>query len=284
MKGIKDFFLFFIDQIHTNKIINFAAQMAYNVLLAFIPFAMIIHSFFKWLSSDWSMQISEKIQELLPPFMDALLESANILSYGPQTSFWSNLLFVLFVLYFSIAALRSLVITVTKVMQVKETRNYFKLWGVGTIYLVFLIIFMFFFFAFYMITRYLTLYFFNTMGLSDSFMTYWNLFTLVFLAAYLTVLLTFGYMYAPPQRMRLKNALPGSIFVSVGWLLVTSFYEYIIKRFIDLTSLTLLFEGPFSFIVAIYFICLVLVLGAVINMYFYRKEVGVREAEENRKN
>ena len=78
MKGIKDFFLFFIDQIHTNQIINFAAQMAYNVLLAFIPFAMIIHSFFNWLSSDWSMQISEKIQELLPPFMDALLESADV--------------------------------------------------------------------------------------------------------------------------------------------------------------------------------------------------------------
>lgn len=278
MMLIMDFFHFVLYQAKHNKILNYSAQMAYNVLLAFIPLMMLIHNFFNWISVDWGQQVSDKIKDLMPSFMAPLLESADMNYAGPQTSFWANFIFAIFVLYFSTIALRSFAITITKVMNIKETRNYFKLWGVGLISLVILVVFLFFFLAFYLITQQFSIRLFGLLGISQLSIRYWQIASMLLIAAYLSILLTFAYMHAPPQRLSLKQSLPGSIFVSTGWLCVSLIYRYVISNYLNLKSITLIFVGPFSFIIVIYCICLVLVLGATLNLYVYQKE-GIHHEE-----
>jgi len=146
MKGIKDFFLFFIDQsipIRSSTLQPHGIQC----LLAFIPFAMIIHSFFSGCHRTGAC-ISEKIQELLPPsWMPCWNRPISYPTalrplFGPPA-------FCTLCAYFLHRRPASLVITVTKVMQVKETAQLFQALGRGNHLSGFFIIFMFFFFAFY---------------------------------------------------------------------------------------------------------------------------------------
>ncbi|SEA67010.1 membrane protein [Eubacterium aggregans] len=268
MDEFKNILTFVSGQIKENRLLNYAAQLSYTVLLAFIPLIMLVYNLVNWFFADLNDRVLNTLQSLLPSFLMPLIETASHNANGPQTSAWGNLVFGFLILYLSVSAVRSLIITITKVMGVPETRNYLVLWELGFVYLLFFIALFLVFIALYLFTQKIITSAFEYMSLGTLLIRYWRLFSLILIAAYLALTLTLLYMYAPPKRLSFLNALPGSIFVSLGWLCVTLSYDGFIQNYFDIHSLTLILEGPFSFIIVIYCISLVLIFGSVVNLYF----------------
>lgn len=274
MDKLKDLFSFMGQQFQDNKILNYAAQLSYSFLLAFIPLIMLMYNLAAFISVDLNSRIVLGLQSLLPSFLMPLLETASTNALGPQTSHLGNIIFGFFILYFSVFAMRALIITTTKVMFIAETRNYFYLWWIGFLYLLIFSALLIAFFFIYFLTHTIMTTFFEGLGLSFVLLRYWRLLSLCLIASYMALILTLVYMYAPPKPLPFLNALPGSILVSLGWLSVTFFYDYFVKNYFNAESFTVFLEGPFSFIVMVYLICLLLVLGSVLNLYYYNPEGG----------
>lgn len=140
-------------QLRDNRILKYAAQLAYSVLLAFIPFIMLFNSLISWVYVDLDNWVVTKLLGILPDFLGPFVETAGTNLPGEGASAATLLIFGLLILYFSVYALRSFVITTTKVMGIHESRNYFVLWWVGFLYLVVIITLTVFFLILYFLAE-----------------------------------------------------------------------------------------------------------------------------------
>ncbi|WP_411328010.1 YhjD/YihY/BrkB family envelope integrity protein [Eubacterium callanderi] len=109
------------------------------------------------------------------------------------------------------------------------------------------------------------------MNLSDIFIKFWQGFTLIYISAIIALLVTAIYMYTPSVRMSFFFALPGGVFVSLGWLSIIGLYEAFIKNHLQIESLFSSLEGPFSLIIVVYVFCIILTFGCVVNLFLLKK-------------
>ena len=271
MKLLYEFYFFVKNHKKNYSILNLAAQLSYRVLLAFIPFIMLIYNFFSWFAQGLNDQVLESLKVLFPGFLDEMFNTAAANAAGPQTSHWANIVFGFFILYASVCAVRSLILTINKVMLIPEKRNYFLVWGLAVLYLVILVILILVVFYLYIFTQKISTSFFEYMNLSDIFIKFWQGFTLIYISAIIALLVTAIYMYTPSVRMSIFFALPGGVFVSLGWLSIIGLYEAFIKNHLQIESLFSSLEGPFSLIIVVYVFCIILTFGCVVNLFLLKK-------------
>ena len=76
MKLLYEFYFFVKNHKKNYSILNLAAQLSYRVLLAFIPFIMLIYNFFSWFAQGLNDQVLESLKVLFPGFLDEMFNTA----------------------------------------------------------------------------------------------------------------------------------------------------------------------------------------------------------------
>lgn len=279
MKLLHQFYNFVVQQQKQYSILNLAAQLSYRILLAFIPFIMLIYNLINWLTKDLDNRILESLHMIFPDFLDDLLTTATTNASGPQTSLWANIVFSFFVVYAAVCASRSVLLIMNKILLIPEKRNYFFVWGVAILYLIIFIFLIAAIFYIYIFTQKISTLFFEVIDLSAIFIKFWTIFTLIYICAITALLGTAIYMFTPSKKLSLFQALPGGIFVSLGWLSIVALYELFASVRLQNNSLFLTIKGPFSLIVVIYIFCIILTFGGVINLFLMKNTSQVRHEE-----
>lgn len=268
MANFKNLWLFMAVQLKDNRILKYAAQLAYSVLLAFIPFIMLFNALISWVYVDLNNWVVTKLLGILPDVLGPFVETAGSNLPGEGASIPTLLIFGLLILYFSVYALRSFVITTTKVMGIHESRNYFVLWWVGFLYLIVIITLSVFFLILYFLAESIV----KTNALSflpaQYLVNLWHPISMLLLLVFFVLMMSLLYSYALPHQMRFADSLPGSLFVSLLWIALSIVYKYCTGFFTDFTLINVFFVAPFSYIIMIYFLCLAFVCGSVVNLYF----------------
>ncbi|MGV8906580.1 MAG: YihY/virulence factor BrkB family protein [Acetobacterium sp.] len=278
MTFIKGFSRFLIAQGKQNNIINLSAQMSYRALLAFIPFLMLLYNFLNWASIEVNKKLIAELSKFLPASILKLLHSAIENSINTPISTGTNLLFGFFIFYVSVSAMYSLIISLNRIFGQEETRGIPGLLVQSILYLFLFLIILLFTIIFYIFGKNILYLLFNILNLSQTFAFFLAAFSVLYVSVVTALIITLIYMFAPKKHLNFFQALPGGLFVSIGWLSILFIYNIFAKPFLDLTTFFNNIQGPFSLCILIFMICFTLTLGGIINLYALDKKTSPRKA------
>jgi membrane protein len=92
------------------------------------------------------------------------------------------------------------------------------------------------------------------------------------------------YVFVPCCSIRFKEALPGSIFSTVGWIVISLLFSFYVSNFANYTRVYGSIGGVIILLIWIYISCIIILLGGEINATFsyYRsnKHIAKFESED----
>jgi len=111
----------------------------------------------------------------------------------------------------------------------------------------------------------------------QAWITYLNL-PFIFLA--LVFLALALYLLTPENYLTVRQALPGAIFFSIGWILATKLFQYYVARYDRYNPTYLALASIIVLLTWMYLTCLFLLLGGKLNAILRRERERARKATE----
>lgn len=281
MTTIKCFSRFLITQSKKNNIVNLSAQMSFRTLSAFIPFLMLLYNFINWFSISIDKTLFSTLSIVLPKSIMSYVNFAieNAAAYPISSS--TNLVVGFFLLYISVSAMHSLITSLNRIFGQVETRGMIALWVQSIVYLFLFLVIILFTLFFYLFGIKLFSFVFGALNISKIFTIFITLFSLIYMIIIPILIFTLIYMFAPKTHLNFFEALPGGLFVSIGWIVILFLYALFANATINFSTFFLNLQGPFSLFLVVYIICFTLTLGGVVNLYSTRNKVIERKDIKN---
>ncbi len=277
----KPWFIFisqFLKNISKNEITGSGAKLTYYFILSIFPFLIFLLSIISFtplvgeevistlvsiLPNEAKSLISGIVNELVNSRSETLLSTSFILTL------WTGSL-----------GITGLFRSINKAYNVKETRPFWKHKMLSVIFTIAL--------AALIIIVLLTLVFgeiianqiFIYLGAEDFFYQFWRLMRIV--VPLLSLITTFVGLYtiAPSttkgNRIKLRYALPGAIFTSVGWILASIVFSFYVRNFSNYTATYGSLGGIIILLVWLNLTNMIIVIGAEVNGA-YRKTDEILE-------
>jgi membrane protein len=88
------------------------------------------------------------------------------------------------------------------------------------------------------------------------------------------------YLLTPENYLTVRQALPGAIFFSIGWILATKLFQYYVARYDRYNPTYLALASIIVLLTWMYLTCLLLLLGGKLNAILRRERERMREATE----
>ena len=269
MSNIKNLLLFLIDEFYNNRLIGYAAQLAYSLLFSIIPLLILLSVLLNKLAGSNAQGINNIISSMMPNFMKTILEFSNLHGNLEISSFATFVYFVMLV-HFGTMFIRTFNLITCRVMYITETRNFVITYLVGIRNLIILTLIVGIPLLIITPLNYLASQETALWGLNS-----WQ-YNIIFgfldrlIYAIPFVALLVAFILAPPERLSVKTVFPGSIFITVVWLLGSLIVKNTLLNFIDSENIALMLEGVLLFLVFIFAMSLIIVVGMSINYYYQR--------------
>lgn len=255
-------------RIREDHISAYAAQMAYFVILAFIPFVMFLTTIIKYTPLTYEI-MSETIAGFIPINLQKMV--LNIVDEVYKRSYAVLPVSALAALWTAGKSIQSMIHGLNTIYKVKETRN----WIIGRIYsagymLLFITAIMISLFLLVLgnMLRKLLLEDIPVIGtmLAAVFETR---ILLVFSVLFLIFLML--YKFLPNRKTYIKIQVPGAFFTAAGWM----FFSFVFSFYFKLSHGLAKMYGSLTALVMVMlwlYTCMYLsLLGAEINLYFEKK-------------
>jgi membrane protein len=109
----------------------------------------------------------------------------------------------------------------------------------------------------------------------QSWFTYLNLF---FIALALTGLALVLYLFTPENYLTVRQALPGAVLFSLGWIVVTKLFQYYVVKYNRYNPTYLALASIIMLLTWMYLTCFLLLLGGKLNAILRRERERQPEA------
>lgn len=240
-----------------------AAQLTYHLILAFFPFLIflitlvactpvtkndVLSILYYILPSNTYTIVFDLIQQSVP------LRSMTLLPIGMITALW-----------IASGGVTALIRGLNKAYDEKEKRPFWKLRGISALFTIGLVLAIILSISMLVFGKVLGEYVFNYLGITNLFGAAWNIIRYIITLAFLTLIFIFLYRYLPHRQLNLKEALPGSIFSTVGWVLVSAAFSFYVNNFGSFTNMYGNIGGIILLLLWLYWINIIILLGGEIN-------------------
>ncbi len=255
-----------------NRIPSAAAETAYYLVFAFFPLIMIVYSSFSiflksfdWQSTLFFVLLPNELQSLVAGYIESISRSEYSLSY--------LLIGILLTLYTLSNFMRSMKRTIRHIYGSGDYASFLSEVGVSLVFSLLIII------AFY-VTLILLILGGQIISLINEFLAFIHLppdfrveelTRLLITAALIFFIVSLFYFWIPNVKQTMSDILPGTIFTSVTWVVVSGLFSFYMNHF---ANYSLIYGSIGAFIMLllwIYVACLLLLIGAVINSVLYHK-------------
>lgn len=250
-----------------NELTAAAAEMAYYLVFAFFPLLMVIHASLSMVLLDYDIQTSF-FYSLLPNMLEDLVET-----YLQHVGENSNLSFMFLGIFLTVYTLskfmKSAKRTIRRIYGSGRSKYVITEWSISVILSLLIIA------AFY-VSLFLLILGGQIVGFLESTFPMFRMLHLeavtrfLFTAATIYAVVTLFYLWIPHVRQGFWNVLPGTVFTSVCWVLVSTLFSFYMNHF---SKYSLIYGSIGAFIMLmlwIYMSSLILLLGAVINAALYK--------------
>ena len=269
-----DFMVYFIIKVRNDDIFALGAQLAYYLILSFFPFLIFLMTMIGFSKLD-SMQIIEGLSAILP---SSVFELTSTIVVEVVENQYTGLLGVSIILsmWAASSAFRAVTKGINKAYNLKENRSFIKRAIIALICTFAL--------AFTIIVALVLLVFGNLIGnLLISYIPYnefvgklWNMLRYIMVLTIMICIFAGIYRYTPAKRISWKEAFPGAIVSTIGWLIVSLGFSFYINNFSNYSRLYGSLGAVFVLMTWLYISSIILILGGEINSVIVIRKNNLR--------
>lgn len=257
-------------RISDNDVTGFAAQLSYFFLLSLFPMLIFLFTLLPYtpltqqdifyLIRDFAPQETyTMIEKTVSEVMDN--RSSGLLSVGFIATLWS-----------ASKGMNALMKSLNRAYNVEEKRSFIvnrSLSIVLTVAMMFVFILALLLPVF---GKQLGMFIFSYLGISGEFLKIWNVVRWVLTPFILFLVFLTVYYLAPSIKVRYTTAVPGAVFASVGWIIVSLGFSFYVSNFGNYTAMYGSIGTIIIMMLWFYFSAIIIMVGGEINSYFTNKQ------------
>lgn len=261
---------FFQHVIH-NNVLESAASLSYYFLFSIFPLAIFVSAAFSTLHiskenlSFLSGIIPAQILSIIKTYLEeiSLGNTATLISIGIFLTIWSMG-----------KAIQTMKTKFRLAYGINPKIHFIKEWVISLVF-VFLLLVSFYASLILLVSGNQILNWLITLIPSLADDTTWiNSLRLLAVSAYLSFALFGLYYILPGIKQRKRSVLPGTLFSMLSWVLMSWLFSYYLDKITNIPTLYGSLGAIIALLIWLYFVNLILLIGAAINSFLYLKKAG----------
>ena len=240
-----------------------ASQLAYYLVLSFFPFMLFLMTLvgFSKLSSN---EILEGLSVMLPKSVLELTQSTIREVFDNQHTGLLGIS-ILLMIWTSSSAFKAVIKSVNKAYNFKEDRSFIKLSIISILGILALASIIILALGTLVFGNVIGDYLKNTQSLYKIIIILWNIFRHAFIFIVMIFIFVIIYIFAPAKKLTWKEVIPGAIFSTLGWVLVSFGFSFYIDNFSNYSRFYGSLGAVFILMTWLFIISIIFILGVEIN-------------------
>lgn len=255
----------FMKEMQENHVSAYAAQIAYFIILSFIPIIMMLLALIQY-TPVTKADLLQYTVKLMPASIDPLMLNLIDEVYKKSTALLS--ITIIMAVWASGKGILALTKGLNSVYGVKETRNYILVRIRATFYTIIMIVILVLALLLLVFGTKIHLFieknFSFVASITKLILSFRTLIMLVVFILFFTMM----YRFLPNRKMKLKNQIPGAIFTAIAWNL----FSFCFSIYVHYSGGFTYMYGSLTTLIIVmlwlYACMYILLIGAEINAYF----------------
>lgn len=252
-----------IVKVRKDDIFALASQLAYYMILSFIPLIIFLISLIAWINID-SINFMSILKTFLPSGIFSLAEYIiNEIMSARSMSIVGGSIFV--AIWMASSGFRALIKGINKAYNLKDTRSYIRrtiIAYIGTIIFALSIIAAL---AVIVFGRVIGEHLLGLLPNAEIFQYVWIMFRYVIILVFLVIIFTALYKFTPCKRFKLKEVFPGAVVSALGWIISSFAFSYYINNFNNYTKVYGSLAAIFIMMLWMFITSMVIIFGVEVN-------------------
>jgi membrane protein len=222
-----------------------ASQMAFDLVFAFFPFLIFLLTMVGFINVD-PTEVLISLEAFMP---SDLYNSVSTLALQLFHTRNTNLLSLslIFTLYTASRGFRAIMYGLNEAYEQKETRGFFKVIFISVIFMLGVSLVVIFLLLFLVFGEMLGESLITWFGLDNKIVNYIAYIRYPVGFAGMIVVFSALYYFIPCKRLKISEVLPGAIFTSVLWIVLSIFFAYYVNNYGNYTVV----YGSIGFIIVL---------------------------------
>ncbi|HBI7030830.1 TPA: YihY/virulence factor BrkB family protein [Clostridium perfringens] len=263
------FLVMFIKKIGDDDIFALGAQLAYYMVLSFIPFLMFLMTLvgFSHLNSDAVLNL---LSNVMPTEAFNLIQSTviEIVDIEQTGLLWISIALAIWV---SSSGFKAVIKGLNKAYGVKETRSYIKLKLISMIYTILLALIVIATLFLFVFGDVIGDFFMKVLEHPELIYYIWNILRYVVVILIMILFFMFLYNATPCVRLGWLEVIPGAVITTLGWISISYIFAYYVNNFSNYSRLYGSLGAVFMFMTWMFITSMILILGGEINAVLAEK-------------
>ncbi|AGX45281.1 YihY/virulence factor BrkB family protein [Clostridium saccharobutylicum] len=252
-----------IIKIKNDDIFALASQLAYYLMLSFFPFILFLMTLVGF-SSLSSVDILNGVNGILPKSVVDLTRSTITEVFDNQ---YKGLLWlsILLMIWTSSTGFKAVIKGVNKAYNFKENRSFIKIsiismLGILSIAMIILLALVMLVFG-GVIADYMR----KMLPVYYVIVVVWNAFRYAFVFIVMIFIFAAIYRIAPAKKLTWNEVIPGAVFSTIGWILISFGFSFYINRFTNYSRFYGSLGAVFILMTWLFLVSMIFILGVEIN-------------------
>ena len=255
-----------------------SANLSYYFILSLFPMLIVALALTPYFKIDQQFLL-EKIQNFAPGDLgDYLFDMiSEVLNNKNNTIITVG---IVFTLWSASSGIYGIIIAFNNAFRVRDGRIWIVTKLISVVITALFLVGMFVVLALVVFGKQLTYLLFHKFNLDEGFYNLWSVLNYSFPILFTFIVFVFLYIMGPNLKLKAISILPGSIFATVSWTLISRLFGYYIDHFSSYIKTYGTIGAFMAFIIWLYITGFILIIGAEINAIFHNYRVEHRVFEE----
>lgn len=255
-----------------------SANLSYYFILSLFPMLIVALALTPYFKIDQQFLL-EKIQNFAPGDLGNYLFDmiSEVLNNKNNTIITVG---IVFTLWSASSGIYGIIIAFNNAFRVRDGRIWIVTKLISVVITALFLVGMFVVLALVVFGKQLTYLLFHKFNLDEGFYNLWSVLNYSFPIIFTFIVFVFLYIMGPNLKLKAISILPGSIFATVSWTLVSRLFGYYIDHFSSYIKTYGTIGAFMAFIIWLYITGYILIIGAEINAIFHNYRVEHRVFEE----
>ena len=250
-------------RVFEHDVMGMATQLSYFFLLSLFPLLIAIFSLLPFTPLE-SKDILHFLDDFAPKGTIGFIEQnindimsrhdINILSVSVLGTLWA-----------ASNGMNGIIIAINRAYEVKDDRHFLIVRALSIVMTIVMIIVIIVALLLSVFGRHLGIVFFSHFGMKEEFLHMWETLRWVLSGLILLVVFSTIYVLTPNKKLKCVAILPGAIFSTLGWMIVSYGFSFYVNHFGRYS----LMYGSIGVVIILmawfYFTALILIIGGEIN-------------------
>lgn len=255
-----------------------SANLSYYFILSLFPMLIVALALTPYFKIDQQFLL-EKIHSFAPGDLgDYLFDMiSEVLNNKNNTIITVG---IVFTLWSASSGIYGIIIAFNNAFRVRDGRIWIVTKFISVVITALFLVGMFVVLALVVFGKQLTYLLFHKFNLDEGFYNLWSVLNYSFPILFIFIVFVFLYIMGPNLKLKAISILPGAIFSTISWTLVSRLFGYYIDHFSSYIKTYGTIGAFMAFIIWLYITGYILIIGAEINAIFHNYRVEHRVFEE----